>query len=421
MRLGQQADLVVVAPATADLLARAAHGLADDLLTTTLLTARCPVLFAPAMHTEMWEHPATVGQRRDAARAAASSCSTRPVGRLTGADTGPGRLPEPGRDLRRRAARCSLGRRGPARRRPGRPARRRLRRRHPRAARPGPLPGQPLLRPAGLRAGRDRAGPRRRGHAGGGQRRRCPTRPASRSCGSSRPSELRDAVLAAVDRRRRRRDGRRGGRLPARATPRATKIKKGDGEPDADRAGPQPGRARRAGRARRRPAGPGRRRLRGRDRRRRRRRAGPRPGQAGRQGLRPAGRQRGRRRPRLRGRPTTPRSSSAPTAARSTVRPGRRRRWPTCVWDLRPASRWAARRPRRLPPTCRTAPPSPPLPLGAPVSRRLFTSESVTEGHPDKIADQISDSILDALLEEDPQEPGRGRDPDHHRPGARRR
>src|SRR6266702_2302054 len=59
VRLGQQADLVVVAPATADLLARAAHGLADDLLTNTLLTARCPVLFAPAMHTEMWQHAAT--------------------------------------------------------------------------------------------------------------------------------------------------------------------------------------------------------------------------------------------------------------------------------------------------------------------------------------------------------------------------
>ena len=60
VRLGQQADLVVVAPATADLLAKAAHGLADDLLTNTLLTARCPVVLAPAMHTEMWEHPATV-------------------------------------------------------------------------------------------------------------------------------------------------------------------------------------------------------------------------------------------------------------------------------------------------------------------------------------------------------------------------
>jgi len=51
--LGRSADLVLVAPATADVLARAAHGIADDLLTNTLLTARCPVVFAPAMHTEM--------------------------------------------------------------------------------------------------------------------------------------------------------------------------------------------------------------------------------------------------------------------------------------------------------------------------------------------------------------------------------
>jgi phosphopantothenoylcysteine decarboxylase / phosphopantothenate---cysteine ligase len=59
VRLGQSADLVIVAPATADLLARAAAGMAGDLLAATLLTARCPVLYAPAMHTEMWEHPAT--------------------------------------------------------------------------------------------------------------------------------------------------------------------------------------------------------------------------------------------------------------------------------------------------------------------------------------------------------------------------
>src|SRR5262245_57660941 len=59
VRIGQSADLVVVAPATADLMAKAAHGLADDLLTNTLLTARCPVVYAPAMHTEMWEHAAT--------------------------------------------------------------------------------------------------------------------------------------------------------------------------------------------------------------------------------------------------------------------------------------------------------------------------------------------------------------------------
>ncbi|MCG5433612.1 bifunctional phosphopantothenoylcysteine decarboxylase/phosphopantothenate--cysteine ligase CoaBC [Mycobacterium sp. MYCO198283] len=94
VQIGKQADLVVVAPATADLLARAAAGRGDDLLTATLLTARCPVLFAPAMHTEMWQHPATVDnvatlRRRGAVVLEPAS------GRLTGSDTGPGRLPEP--------------------------------------------------------------------------------------------------------------------------------------------------------------------------------------------------------------------------------------------------------------------------------------------------------------------------------------
>ncbi|MDQ6526075.1 bifunctional phosphopantothenoylcysteine decarboxylase/phosphopantothenate--cysteine ligase CoaBC [Nocardioides sp. LHD-245] len=94
VRLGQTADLVVVAPATADLLAKAAHGLADDLLTNTLLTARCPVVLAPAMHTEMWEHAATAAN--------VATLRSRGVlviepaeGRLTGADTGKGRLPDP--------------------------------------------------------------------------------------------------------------------------------------------------------------------------------------------------------------------------------------------------------------------------------------------------------------------------------------
>jgi len=93
VRTGQQADLVVVAPATADLLARAAHGLADDLLTTTLLTARCPVAYAPAMHTEMWEHPAT---RANIETLLARGATIIPPasGRLTGPDSGPGRLPE---------------------------------------------------------------------------------------------------------------------------------------------------------------------------------------------------------------------------------------------------------------------------------------------------------------------------------------
>jgi phosphopantothenoylcysteine decarboxylase/phosphopantothenate--cysteine ligase len=94
VRLGQEADLVIVAPATADLLARAATGRADDLLTSVLLTARCPVVFAPAMHTEMWEHPATranVSTLRQRGALVLQPAS----GRLTGADTGPGRLPEP--------------------------------------------------------------------------------------------------------------------------------------------------------------------------------------------------------------------------------------------------------------------------------------------------------------------------------------
>src|SRR3954454_7468433 len=94
VRIGQTADLVVVAPATADLLARAATGRADDLLTATLLTARCPVLFAPAMHTEMWEHPATQTNVRTL-RDRGAIVLDPAIGRLTGADTGPGRLPDP--------------------------------------------------------------------------------------------------------------------------------------------------------------------------------------------------------------------------------------------------------------------------------------------------------------------------------------
>jgi phosphopantothenoylcysteine decarboxylase/phosphopantothenate--cysteine ligase len=95
VRIGQSAALVVVAPATADLLAKAAHGLADDLLTNTLLTARCPVVYAPAMHTEMWEHPAT--QANVATLRARGAIVIEPAeGRLTGADTGKGRLPDPG-------------------------------------------------------------------------------------------------------------------------------------------------------------------------------------------------------------------------------------------------------------------------------------------------------------------------------------
>lgn len=94
VRLGQEADLIVIAPATADLMARLAGGRADDLLTSSCLVATCPIVLAPAMHTEMWENPATTAN--------VATLRKRGIvvlepshGRLTGKDTGPGRLPEP--------------------------------------------------------------------------------------------------------------------------------------------------------------------------------------------------------------------------------------------------------------------------------------------------------------------------------------
>ncbi len=94
VRIGQNADLVIVAPATADLLSRAANGAANDLLTNVLLTATCPIIFAPAMHTEMWLNDAT--QTNVATLRSRGAIVIEPaVGRLTGADSGPGRLPEP--------------------------------------------------------------------------------------------------------------------------------------------------------------------------------------------------------------------------------------------------------------------------------------------------------------------------------------
>lgn len=91
---GQQADLVVIAPATADLISRAATGRADDLLTATLLVTRAPVLIAPAMHTEMWNHPATRANV-EKLRSRGTTVLDPAVGRLTGSDSGVGRLPEP--------------------------------------------------------------------------------------------------------------------------------------------------------------------------------------------------------------------------------------------------------------------------------------------------------------------------------------
>ena len=93
-RLGQRADLILVAPATADLLARYTAGLADDLLTATLLATRAPVLVCPAMHTEMWEHP-SVQDNLATLRRRGVHILEPASGRLAGGDMGSGRLPEP--------------------------------------------------------------------------------------------------------------------------------------------------------------------------------------------------------------------------------------------------------------------------------------------------------------------------------------
>jgi phosphopantothenoylcysteine decarboxylase/phosphopantothenate--cysteine ligase len=94
VELGQTADLIIVAPATAAFLARMASGLADDLLMNTLLATKAPILVAPAMHTEMWQNAATVANVATL-RERGIEILEPAVGRLTGADSGPGRLPEP--------------------------------------------------------------------------------------------------------------------------------------------------------------------------------------------------------------------------------------------------------------------------------------------------------------------------------------
>ena len=169
------------------------------------------------------------------------------------------------------------------------------------------------------------------------------------------------------------------------------------------------------------PARVGHRRLRRRDRRRHRLGARPGPRQAGPQGLRPARRQRrqrgsGLRQPRQRGGHPgrrRRRRSRYPAAPRPPWPTSSGTKWRRRLAGLRRASRHAGRslwlRHRHTANGSST------------VAGRLFTSESVTEGHPDKIADQISDSVLDAMLAQDPHSPGRGRDAADHRPRRGRR
>ncbi len=127
-RLGQSASLVVVAPATAKLLGKYAAGISDDLLTATLLATRAPVLVCPAMHTEMWEHPA-VQANLATLRARGVHVVPPEEGRLAGGDVGAGRLAVP-----ERIAAAALGLLGtalPAPRGAGRPHGGRHRGRHP--------------------------------------------------------------------------------------------------------------------------------------------------------------------------------------------------------------------------------------------------------------------------------------------------
>ncbi len=394
------------------------------------------------MHTEMWAHPAT---RANVAtlRARGVVVVDPAVGRLTGADSGQGRLPEPDDLLRVRsgapaeAPRTCRARRGrdetaaPAPELPtGDLAGRRVvvvRRRHPRAAGPGPLPGQRLLRPAGDRpaeAARDRGAevhlvaahvevPAARGRA-------------HHPVGTA--AELHEAVLAAVRDADVARHGRRRRRLPARRGRRDEDQEDGERRRADPAAGPHRRRAR-CRLPRPAPPRPGGGRLRGRDRRRRRRRPQPRRGASSRPRAAtcsssttcPAGRCSAAR--------ATASSSSppAPGPARASRSP------PTGTLAKRDVAETVldARRP---PPGRPLTPPARPRPLGwagpsrrarAParpaatrgdlMTLRLFTSESVTEGHPDKICDQISDAILDAMLEQDPRSPRRGGDPGDHR------
>ncbi len=357
---------------------------------------------APAMHTEMWRHPAT--------RANVATLRERgvhvlepAVGRLTGPDSGPGRLPEP-EDIA--AAALAAGR--AARTWPGAASSISAggtREPH----RPGAVPGQPLDRPPGLgaRACRGR-GAGRRGDPGGRQRRRCPRRPGVRvvaveTVGRAAPTPCAprrvdaDVVVmaaAVADFRP--------------ATPSTTKIKKaGDGAPTLElvQTAGHPRRARRrdGGRARWSSGSP------------------PRPATAPRTCWRTGPTRLGARAPTCSWSTRSARASASATCR--TAGDGARRAtapwWPRGAGSKDAVADAGLGRRGRAPGVTGAAPSR--LTAGMSTDLRLFTSESVTEGHPDKVCDQISDGILDAMLEQDPVRAGRGRDHGHHRPGARRR
>ena len=330
----RQADLVVVAPATADLLARAAAGLADDLLTSTLLTARCPVLWPRRCTPRCGSTPPPRPTSRRCG-GAASSCSTPPSGRLTGADSGPGRLPEPAEIFAAVHRACS--RRGDGERRTW----------------PG---GTSSCRAGGTREHLDPVrflGNRSSGRQGYALAATALARGAEVTLVAANvalpdPAGVKVVRVVSADaaargragggsaERRRRRDGRRGRRLPAPrqlATPRSRRapasptevalVRNPDMLAELSAAPPAPCRA-------------GRGRFRGRDRRRRGRRArSTARAKLARKGcdLLVVNEVGGRSPDGLRGSPTTPRSSSAPTAPRSPVPLASKEALADVVWD----------------------------------------------------------------------------------------
>ena len=193
LELVANADILVVAPATANTLAKLAAGLADNLLTSAALAARCPLLVAPAMNNHMWEHPATQ----------ANVATLRARGAVV-LEPGAGRLASEGEAGRRapaRAPRAARGDRGAdaaggvrSGARPRRPARARHRRRHARADRRRALRRQPLLGPDGLRARERGGGAGRARHRHRGERRAArETRTSPTSTSRPRPSCRRPA------------------------------------------------------------------------------------------------------------------------------------------------------------------------------------------------------------------------------------
>ncbi len=162
-RLGQRADLVLVCPATARLIGAYAAGISDDLLTATLLATRAPVVVCPAMHTEMWEHPAVQDNLATLRRRGVRGRRARPRVAWPAATSGAGRLADAGRHRGRRRGGARPGRRPPPTSTacacwspPAGPA----------SHRPGPLHRQPFVGQAGLRPGRRAPGPRGQGHPG---------------------------------------------------------------------------------------------------------------------------------------------------------------------------------------------------------------------------------------------------------------